>query len=151
MAKKPPIWRRSVWRTEVRARVFELTNRLDDAIASRDKLSKSQEAAKAAVETSLQEAKDTLERERTHRQGLISWWTGAAVATAWEAVHEAEFKLVRLEKRDAVKANLPWLISWIQSAMEKGKRRDRYVSALETQEEKDTGSIGPRSSRLTGT
>jgi hypothetical protein len=137
MAKKSQIWRRSIWRTEVGVRVRELTNRLDAAIASAGEPDEQQKAAKAAVESSLEKAQDTLDQEQTRWGGLVSWWTGDTIATAWEAVHEAEFKLVRLEEADAVKANLPWLLSWIQGAMEKGKRRSSYEKALEDQERKD--------------
>lgn len=94
----------------------------------------SQKAAKAAVESSFEEAHRVVDDEQGLLERLASWWRGDAIATAWEAVHEAEVRLVRLEQPEAVKANLPWLITWIQSAMAKGKRRDGHVEALEAQE-----------------
>jgi hypothetical protein len=136
MAHTSSIWRRSIWRAEVGVRVCELTSRLNAAIASADSLDKRGEADKAAVEASLEKAEETLHEEQTWWGGLVSWWTGDAIANAWEAVHEAEVGLIRLERAKAVKANLPWLISWLQSAMEKCKRRDSYVEALEAQEKK---------------
>jgi hypothetical protein len=133
MAKRSSILQRSLWRAEVSVRLHELTNRLDAAVAARQ-FDRSQETAKAAVESSLEEAWRVVDDEQGPIERLTSWWRGDAIATAWEAVHEAEFKLVRLERPKAVRANLPWLITWIQSAMEKGKRRDDYVKALEAQE-----------------
>ncbi len=134
MAERSSILQRSLWRAEVTVRLRELTNRLDAAMAVAGQLDESQKVAKAAIESSLEEARRVVGDEQGPLERLASWWRGDAIATAWEAVHEAEVRLVRLEQPVAVKENLPWLITWIQSAMEKGKRRDGHVEALEAQE-----------------
>lgn len=135
--KKSSIWRHGIWRAEVEVRVYELSHRLAAAIASR-RLSKRREAAKGAVEISLEKARDQLRPPGTRWEGLVSWWTGDTIATAWEAVHEAEVRLVCLERNKAVKANLPWLLLWIRNAMEKSERRSNYEKDLEDQEKKNT-------------
>jgi hypothetical protein len=142
MAKRSSIWGRSIWRIEVGARVDEMANRLD-AVEQHDRASGSatqadepRKAAKAVVEASLDKARKALEEKQAFWDGLVSWWTGETITTAWEAVHEAEVRLVRLEDDEAVRANLPWLLAWIQSAMEKGKKRSSYEEELESQEKK---------------
>jgi hypothetical protein len=144
MARKSSIWRRSIWRTEVGARLDEMTNRLD-AVEQRDRASGSatqadepRKAAKAVVEASLDKARGALEEKQTFWDGLVSWWTGESITTAWEAVHEGEVRLVRLEDAEAVKANLPWLLAWLQGAMDKSEKRKSYEKELEDLEKKDT-------------
>lgn len=128
-AKMSQLWRRNIWRAEVKVRVTELTNRLDAAKAAGD-FDESKEAAKKVVEGSCNTAFEAATNKRGRWEGLVSWWTGDLIVTAWEAVHEAEVALVRLETVDAVRANLPWLIYWIQNAMEDGERRRRWVDVL---------------------
>lgn len=46
--------------------------------------------------------------------------------------------MVRLESEEDVRATLPWLRAWVQSAMEEGWRRDRYERLLGEQVEGPT-------------
>jgi hypothetical protein len=132
-ARSSQIWRRNLWRAEVGARLGELTNRLVAAEAA-GAFDESKTAAKAIVTESCETACTAVNEKRGPLGGPVSWWTGDLIATAWEAVHEAEVALVRLERKKAVQANLPWLIYWIGNAMEDGERRRRLLSALEEQE-----------------
>jgi hypothetical protein len=134
LAGKLQLWRRDIWRAEVKARLGELTNRLRAAEAAAGDLDASQRADREIVETSCNTASAAATMEQGVWGGLVSWWTGDLIATAWEAVHEAEVALVRLESDEAVRANLPWLIYWIQSAMEKDERKTRLLEELEKQE-----------------
>ncbi len=144
MAKKSSIWRRSIWRTEVAARLDEMNNRLG-AVEQHDRVSgpatqtdEARKAAREVVRASLEKARGALEEKQTFWDGLVSWWTGESITTAWESVHEAEVRLVRLEDDEAVKANLPWLLVWLQSAMDKGEKRKGYEKELEALEKKGT-------------
>lgn len=147
MARKSSIWRRSLWRTEVVTRIDELTHRLAAAelVDRKDwpagQSEESRRAAKAVVKGSLDKAQKVLDEEQTFLEGLSSWWTGDTMTTAWEAIHEAELGLVRLEGVDAVRANLPRLRTWIQRAMEKGEKRSAYEKALEEQAGKKDGAL----------
>jgi hypothetical protein len=144
MAKRSSIWRRSIWRTEVGARIDEMTNRLDAveqhdrAGASTTPVDEPRKAAKAVVKASLDKAQGALDEEQSFWDGLTSWWTGETITAAWEAIHEAEVRLVRLEDDEAVKANLPWLLAWLQGAMDKSEKRSSYEKELEDLEKKDT-------------
>jgi hypothetical protein len=133
-AGRSRIWRRTLWRAEVVVRVRELTNRLTAATAATVPLDAPRKEAKRAVEESCKTACEAANCRRGLLGGPVSWWTGDLIATAWEAVHEAEVALVRLETKQAVRANLPWLIYWIGIAIEDGERRRRWVDALEKQE-----------------
>jgi hypothetical protein len=139
MVKKSSIWRRSIWRTEVEVRVQELRHRLaaaehvDSAKWSADQSEESRRAAKAVVKGCLDRAGEAAAKTQTFWGELDSWWTGDTMTTAWEAVHEAELKLVRLEDSEAVRASLPRLLAWIQRAMESGESRSSYEKALKDQ------------------
>jgi len=82
MAKRPSIWRRSIWRTEVGTRVDEMTNRLDAveqhdrAGASMTTVDEPRKAAKAVVKASLDKAQEALDKKQSFWDGLMSWWTG---------------------------------------------------------------------------
>lgn len=88
------------------------------------------------VRASLDKAQGVLGEEQSFREGLVSWWNGDTITTAWEAIHEAEVWLVRLEGTNAVRVSLPWFLSWLQRTLEKNERRSNYEKALEAQEKK---------------
>ncbi len=142
VAENSLAWRRSSWRTEVGTRLDEMRNRLD-AVEQLDRASgptaqsdERRKAAKAFVKASLDKAQRALDEQPSFGEGLISWWIGDTITTAWEAVHEAEVWLVRLEDAEAVRVGLPWLLSWLQRTLEKNERRSNYEKALEGQEKK---------------
>lgn len=144
-ASRRSIWERSNWRTEVKVRIVELSSRLsaaeliDPGKCQPELSDKSRrDAAAKAVRHCLDKAGDAADSSAARRDGLIGWLTGDTMTTAWEAVHEAELRLVRLEDTEAVRASLPRLRAWIQRAMDKCDRRTRYEAELKKQARGET-------------
>jgi hypothetical protein len=130
---------RGIWRVEVQLRINELRGRLlavdDDDCKVKDGLKrKPTKSIVDAIERCLGEAEAATERESLPRR-IHQWWTGNAITAAWGSVHQAEAFMVLVEGSEDVRATLPWLRAWIQSAMEGGWRRDRYEELLADQVE----------------
>lgn len=132
-------WRRGVWRTEVDVRVRELRHRLDVARElppgkwQSGQTGDERRAAATAAARCLNDAETATAEPTEWADRLNGWWSGSALTTAWESVHEAELTILPLEEEADVRASLPRLRAWIQRAMDGSDRRSRYEDALEAQ------------------
>lgn len=86
-----------------------------------------------AIEKRLDEAEGAMADAPHTWDRLKDWWTGAPITAAWGSVHQAEADMVLVERKEDVRANLPWLLAWIQSAMESGYRRSWHEKRLKAQ------------------
>lgn len=137
--RESPTAQRGAWRTEVDVRIRELRSRLaaaeglDPAGWQRGQTPEGRRAAAATVAACLDTATAASGEPLQGWDRLSAWWTGSAMTTAWESVHEAELKLLPLEAEDDVRAHLPRLRAWIQRAMDRGESRTRYEEKLQAQ------------------
>jgi hypothetical protein len=131
------LWRRGIWRTEVELRIAEIRHRLDTVTNGR---AKNRLASHGTVPKAINELLGNAEKAagppRGRFAGVRSWWSGAAITTAWQSVHEAESKLVQLESDDDVLANLPRVLAWIQRVMDPRPQREHHEKTLTDQIEK---------------
>lgn len=146
-------WAHGTWRIEVEVRVRELRNRLAfvQAYGSNGQAvggdgpggAAGRKGLEAAVVDSLATAEGATSPPPRRRDGLRSWWSGSAMTTGWESVHEAELRLLQLERDADLRTHLPRLRAWIQRAMDKGDRRTRYEKGLRA-EARRAGAIENR-------
>ncbi|MEX0972392.1 MAG: hypothetical protein WDZ46_03945 [Solirubrobacterales bacterium] len=136
--------RGGIWRAEVGNRVRELENRLTVArsLRSHERLGKPRDdftrESETAIERSLGDAKEAIDLPASSDR-VAAWWTGSAITAAWEPIHEAEARLIPLERAKDVQAILPRLLSWIQHTMPAGTRREGYEKDL--REQIDSGKL----------
>jgi hypothetical protein len=134
--ERSSVWRRGIWQAEVGHRVRELENRLTVArsLRSHERLGELRDdfirESEAAIEHSLTDAKCAIADPSTLPDRVVAWWTGSAITAAWEPIHEAEARLLPLEREEDVQAVLPRLLSWIQHTMPAGTRREGYEEDL---------------------
>jgi hypothetical protein len=125
-----------LWRTEIRIRIDELRHRLtvvEIKEGSKPPASPG-DARKAhliAAREALGKAEAVIEETVDRRLGLVHWWTGTAVTSGWEYVHEAEAELVELESEEDLRATLPALTAWMQEVMPPDGRRKHYEQKLD--------------------
>ncbi len=127
---------RGAWRAEVLARVLELESRLAavpaevaDTDAAGQPGLEADKAIRAALIMSVTDDRDAAVAA-VNRKGPAAWWTGSAITEAWEAVHNAELTLLRIESDDAVLATVPRLLAWIHRTMDTGDLRTGHEEAL---------------------
>lgn len=134
--REPKVKRRGAWRAEVLARVLELESRLAAVaaeVAGTEATAKRGLEAdgdiRAALKASVTDDRDAAVAV-VNRKGLPAWWSGSSITEAWEAVHNAELTLLRIESDDAVLATVPRLLAWIQRTMDTGDLRTGHEEAL---------------------
>lgn len=136
---------RGGWRAEVLARVLELESRLaavpDDAPSREvylhgfDADPEIRRALKRSVRCDLDAAVGAI-----NRKGIKAWWTGSSITEGWEAVHNAELSLLRIESDDSVLASVPRLRAWLERTMDAGRLRSAHEANLEEAMTADEGS-----------
>ncbi|HUB98190.1 MAG TPA: hypothetical protein VMS11_00040 [Solirubrobacterales bacterium] len=133
-----------IWQAEVVSRVDELETRRKAAAAHKSKPKRAEEKKEIleSVKASLATAKDVATKSWTFR--LKAWWTGSQITQAWEAVHHAELALVGVERKRNVRATIPRLLAWIESAMNASKRRDHHEEVLTAQLKSKTDTTDPK-------
>ena len=122
-----------IWQAEVVSRVGELETRRR-AVKGRKGSATSGEEREIleAVEEGLETA-ITAATKGNAWDRLKAWWTGSAITQAWEAVHHAELALVGIERKRDVRAIIPRLLAWIETAMDESKRRKHHEEVLTAQ------------------
>jgi hypothetical protein len=121
------------WRAEVGARIAELEGRL----AATEPKTTTDRAVKESVEDELDRAYTAIGNGIT--PSIPAWWSGSSVTMAWEAVHNAELALLRLEPDDAVLTVAPRILDWVQRTMDQGRIREGHEKALNAEIEKKAG------------
>lgn len=135
--------KRGTWRTEVEVRIGELRSRLAIAAGTpAEHRPEGQSAAEReqlieAVSSCLGRAEDAVGRDRTALRYVDAWWSGTSMTTGWESVHEAELHMLSLEREEDAKTTLPWLLTWIQRAMDRGWGKSHHEKSLRDQIEKE--------------
>lgn len=132
---------RGGWRAEVLARVREVGNRLE---AVPDKVIDDTDSGPGFEigKDTRREIKLGVRREldaavaAVNRGGLGSWWTGSSITEAWEAVHNAELSLLRIESDEWVLAFVPRLRDWLERTMVADDLRKDHEATLKTVERK---------------
>jgi hypothetical protein len=74
------------------------------------------------LEVAVAAAESPRERSQQLRRPLL-WWSGAAVETAWSALHEADQALLMLQGADTVKARLPEISAAVEANLPAGDSR----------------------------
>jgi hypothetical protein len=123
------------WRAEVGARIAELEDRL--AAAPVDPTSSEGQAIRESVDAELDRAHTAAGHGLA--PSVPAWWTGSSITKGWEAVHNAELALLRIETDDAVLTAVPRLFAWIESAMDAGVLRKAHEDALNAEMAKKEG------------
>ncbi len=123
---------RNAWRAEAQARIDELRGRLAVAMSADADPSPARMREEVAA-TVLRELERAAAATRCD-DGIPAWWTGSAVTDAWEAVHNAELALLRIEDGEAIRMTLPRLLAWISRTMASGERREAHEAALHAAE-----------------
>lgn len=137
--RKRPRSMRGIWRTEVDVRIGELRSRLEVAGSTssqhwpkgqsqveRDQLAE-------AVRSCLERAEGAVGKDRTPLQYVDAWWSGTSMTTGWESIHEAELHLLSLERDEDAKTTLPWLLTWVHRAMDRGWSKSHHEKSLHEQ------------------
>jgi hypothetical protein len=143
------VTRGGAWRAEVDARIGELEDRLaavcnppagKGTIGCADP--KSDAAAREAIEGRVRVELEKAVAAANDVQGCgwRSWWTGASITKGWEAVHNAELALLRIESAEAVSTAVPRLLGWTQRTMDAGKLREGHESALQEEIDRKEGT-----------
>lgn len=140
--RRRPRSKRGIWRTEVEVRIGELRSRLKIASsASAEHRPEGQSDAEReqltkAVESCLERAGDAVGRDRTPLRYVDAWWSGTSMTTGWESIHEAELHLLSLEREEDAKTTLPWLLTWVHRAMDRGWGKSHHEKSLRDQIDK---------------
>ncbi|HEY5941283.1 MAG TPA: hypothetical protein VIT89_00285 [Solirubrobacterales bacterium] len=127
---------RGIWRTEVAVRIGELRNRVRIAscMPPRSGLTPCEhDRLTEAVDRCLDRAQTAIEQDRRRREHMRSWWAGTSMTTGWESIHEAELHLLSLEDVEDAKTTLPWLLTWVRRAMNRGPEKARHEKNLASQ------------------
>jgi hypothetical protein len=115
------------WRAEVGARIDELSDRLAAVPVDSDPL---KQAVKGAVESDLDRA---YMATGGGNSPVGSWFSGSSLTKAWEAIHNAELALLKIETDAAVLTAVPRLLSWTQRAMDSGPIREEHETSLKAE------------------
>jgi hypothetical protein len=116
------------WRAEVGARLEELSNRF--AAVPPDSGDALMEATRAAVRADLDNA---FRATKGGGSPLGSWFSGSSLTRAWEAIHNAERALLKIETDAAVLAAVPPILSWTRRAMDAGAIREEHEATLKAE------------------
>jgi hypothetical protein len=116
------------WRAEVGARLEELSNRL--AAVPPNEADVQMQATKVAVRKDLDRA---FKATREDGSPLGSWFSGSSLTKAWEAVHNAERALLKIETDAAVLAAVPPILSWARRAMDADAIREEHEATLKAE------------------
>jgi hypothetical protein len=127
------------WRAEVGGRIDELSDRLAAVPVDSDPQKR---AVKEAVESDLDVAFGATDEGGSP---IGSWFSGSSLTRAWEAIHNAELALLKIETDAAVLTAVRQLLSWVQRAMDSGPIREEHEATLKAElkrERKDaTGGV----------
>jgi hypothetical protein len=136
--------RGGAWRADVDARLGELAGRLA-AIPDDD-----WDGKKGAVKATIQEELDRAHKATQESGSAIgAWLTGAQNTKAWEALHNAEWALIEIEKHGAVLAAVPRLLAWVEGTMDAGKPKEQHETALKAEMAKvETNGVEPAPDRI---
>ena len=105
MSTDPPIYEVTgggSWRAEVGARLEELSNRL--AAVPPNEADPLMQGTRAAVKNDLDNA---YRATQAGGSPLGSWFSGSSLTKAWEAIHNAERALLKIETDEAVLTAVP--------------------------------------------